>query len=107
MQDAAGEHDTDDEFITVTSDSLGDILHGLPFLLRKTLSIAAQLPVGTLDLTLPEGRRLRFAGAKAGPRARLVIHDTTCLRRFLIAGDVGFAEGYLQKEWDSPDLRAL
>lgn len=107
MQHATDEHETSGEFMTVTSERLGEALRGLPFLLRKTLSIAAKLPVGTLDVTLPDGKRLRFSGAKPGPRAGLVIHDISCLRRLLIAGDVGFAEGYLQNEWDSHDLNGL
>ena len=107
MQHTADDHDAGGEFLTVTADRLGDVLRGLPFLLRKALTIAARLPVGTLDVTLPDGKRLRFSGKEAGPRAALVIHDPACLRRLVIGGDVGFAESYLQNEWDTPDLTAL
>ncbi len=107
MRQAADEPDTGAEFLNVTADRMGEVLRGLPFLLRKALAIAARLPVGTLDVTLPDGRRLRFNGVQPGPRAELVIHDTACLRRLVIGGDIGFAEAYLRNEWDSPDLTAL
>ena len=88
MQRTADEHDTGDEFMTVTSDRLGEVLRGLPFLLRKSavdcrttcLSARSTSPSPTVGA-------LRFAGTDPGPRgASLVIHDATCLRRFLIAG---------------------
>jgi cyclopropane-fatty-acyl-phospholipid synthase len=36
-----------------------------------------------------------------------VIHDFRCMRRVLTAADIGFAEGYMAGEWDTPDLSTL
>ena len=39
----------------------------LPRPARLAFGFAAQLRRGTLDVTLPDGRRLRFGGARARP----------------------------------------
>jgi cyclopropane-fatty-acyl-phospholipid synthase len=35
------------------------------------------------------------------------IHDYRFIRRALASGDIGFAEGYMAGEWDTPDLSAV
>lgn len=55
---------------------------------------------------LPDGRALTF-GDGAGPNATMVINDPTFARRVLISGDIGFSEGWIKGEWDTPDLFAL
>ena len=37
----------------------------------------------------------------------LVLHDWRAVRRLLVAGDLGFAEGYIAGDWSTPDLVAL
>jgi cyclopropane-fatty-acyl-phospholipid synthase len=63
--------------------------------------------VGSLTFAVPSGRELRLTGAEPGPDGRLVVHDYRFMRRVLAAGDIGFAEGYMAAEWDTPDLSAL
>jgi cyclopropane-fatty-acyl-phospholipid synthase len=70
--------------------------------------VAAHLRFGRLDLGLPDGRTLRLQGVEPGPEAVLVLHAPGAVaRRLALGGDVGFAEGYLAGEWDSPDLTGL
>ncbi|WP_374570284.1 class I SAM-dependent methyltransferase [Phenylobacterium sp.] len=62
---------------------------------------------GAVSFVLPSGRELRVEGEVPGPEARLVVHDYRFMNRVLSAGDIGFAEGYMAGEWDTPDLSAL
>jgi cyclopropane-fatty-acyl-phospholipid synthase len=62
---------------------------------------------GTLVFVTPAGLELPLEGQMPGPKARLVIHDFRFMRRVLASGDIGFAEGYMVGEWETPDLSAL
>src|SRR5208283_2952870 len=62
---------------------------------------------GSLTFVLPSGRLVRVVGDKTGPDAWLIIKDFRFLSRVLSAGDIGFGEGFMLGEWDTPDLAAL
>jgi cyclopropane-fatty-acyl-phospholipid synthase len=62
---------------------------------------------GTLVFQLPSGRELKLEGTRPGPSARIIVKDFRFMRRVLTAGDIGFAEGYMADEWDTPDLAAV
>src|SRR5471032_1040985 len=79
-----------------------------PAACRKALSIAARNWLwGSITFTLPSGHEIPIRGAEPGPNARVFVRDFRCLRRVMTAADIGFAEGYLAGEWDSPDLTSL
>ncbi len=71
------------------------------------LGVARQLRVGRLTIVLPDGSRHEHAGAMPGPAGELVLHRPRVVRRFLAGGANGFADSYLDGDWDSPDLAAL
>ncbi len=77
-----------------------------PAAARAVLRLLAQLKTGTLDLQLPDGSQARF-GDGQGPRAALRLHDWRMCSAVLKAGDVGFAESWIDGAWSSPDLVAL
>jgi cyclopropane-fatty-acyl-phospholipid synthase len=54
---------------------------------------------------LPDGRTLKF-GEDNGPCAAIHVHDFRFARRLLTHGDIGFAESYMEGEWETPDLPA-
>ncbi len=62
---------------------------------------------GALTFVLPGGREIRFSGVQEGPSARMTVKDYKFLDRVFSRGLVGFGEGYMAGEWDSPDLSAL
>jgi cyclopropane-fatty-acyl-phospholipid synthase len=62
---------------------------------------------GSLTFTLPSGRDVRVEGRGPGPDARLIVRNFRFLQRVLAAGDIGFGEGFIAGEWDTPDLSAL
>jgi cyclopropane-fatty-acyl-phospholipid synthase len=76
----------------------------LPKLVQITFSYAARIRRGTLDVTLPDGRQVRFGGQEPGPAAIMTINSYGFAWRLMKGGDIGIAEAYLRGEWDTPDL---
>ncbi|MFP5398123.1 MAG: class I SAM-dependent methyltransferase [Gammaproteobacteria bacterium] len=74
---------------------------------RAVLRALRHLRRGTLDLQLPDGSALQFAGTIPGPRAALRLRNWDACAATLKSGDIGFAESYITGGWTSPDLVAL
>ena len=62
---------------------------------------------GRLTLVLPDGSRHQLVGPRPGHAAVLNIRSYRFASRVLRGGDIGFAEGYMAGEWDSPGLAVL
>lgn len=73
-------------------------------LIRRLLS---NMEFGSLVVIFPDGERLRFEGRQPGPQGEFRIHSSKVLRKSLLRGDVGFAEAFMDGDWDSPDLVSL
>lgn len=83
-------------------------LTGAPHAFRAALRLMARnWLAGSLEFVTPSGGRLRLVGEKPGPCARLIIRDYRFMRRVVGSGDIGFAEGYMAGEWETPDLSTL
>ena len=72
---------------------------------------------GHLALHLPDGSTIEF-GRAPEPGARLLplgidhtatihVRDEAFFRRCVLAGDIGFAEAYVDGAWDTPDIAAV
>jgi cyclopropane-fatty-acyl-phospholipid synthase len=81
-------------------------LKNLPASARALLLALTRLSAGALTVSLPDGRRLSF-GTGDSPRATLDVHDIRFAKRVLTDGDIGFADGWIEGEWSSPELAAL
>lgn len=92
------------DLITVTPSNVESVLRDVPRLVRLAFGFAAKLRRGTLDITLPDGRTIRCGGLEPGPAATMTIHSYGFAWRFLNGGDIGIAEAYLRREWDTPNL---
>jgi cyclopropane-fatty-acyl-phospholipid synthase len=92
------------EATIVALDTAASTLRDLPRPARLAFTFAAQLRRGTLEVELPDGRRLKFGGIEPGPAATMVVKDLGFARRLIKGGDIGVAEAYLRSEWDTPDL---
>ena len=77
---------------------------GFTLLLRL---LAANWTFGRLTVLLPNGETHQLDGPQPGPAAIFDIKDYRFARRVLASGDIGFAEGYMAGEWESPQLAAL
>jgi cyclopropane-fatty-acyl-phospholipid synthase len=82
-------------------------LSGAPAALKAVMLACLNIKAGALEMTLPDGRIFHFGGAEPGPRAQMIVRDPKFAWRVLFAGDIGFAEGYMAGEWETPDLSAV
>ena len=72
---------------------------------RTVLELLSALRGGLLEVRLPDGSAALFGEGEIG--VSLQVHDEAFFSRVLARGDIGFAEAYLDGQWDSPDLTAL
>jgi cyclopropane-fatty-acyl-phospholipid synthase len=83
-------------------------LRRAPAAFRGLVAMAARnWREGSLTFILPSGKELRVEGAEPGPEGRLVVRDFRFVSRVLASADIGFGEGFMAGEWDTPDLSAL
>jgi len=83
-------------------------LRAAPAAFRTALAIASRnWEAGSLTFVLPSGREVRIQGSSPGPDGRLIVRDFRFVRRVLASADIGFGEGFMAGEWDTPDLSAL
>ena len=74
---------------------------------RQVVKRLDRLHTGRLEVALPGGSLALFVGRRPGPSAALRIVSPRMVTRLFKAGSIGFAEGYMAGEWDTPDLAAL
>jgi cyclopropane-fatty-acyl-phospholipid synthase len=83
-------------------------LRRAPAAFRTVVAIASRgWEAGTLTFVLPSGRALRIEGRAPGPDGVLIVRDFRFVSRVLANADIGFAEGFMAGEWDTPDLSQL
>jgi cyclopropane-fatty-acyl-phospholipid synthase len=71
---------------------------------REVLRFVLGLSVGSVHITLPDGRAFRVETGKPGPQAEIRIRNWRFARRVMFAGDVGLGDSYGDGDWDSPDV---
>ncbi|HUZ72878.1 MAG TPA: cyclopropane-fatty-acyl-phospholipid synthase family protein [Stellaceae bacterium] len=86
---------------TAAASGLGDLWS------RALLKRLLRIDQGRLTLLTPGETVLAFAGAAPGPAVSIAVHDARVARRLVLGGTIGFAESYMDREWDCPDLVAL
>src|ERR1700755_2889536 len=92
------------DVIRVSPENAKTALAELPRMVQLALGFASRLKRGTLDVTLLDGRVMRFGGAEAGPAAQMVLHSYGFASKLINNGDIGIAEAYLRGEWHPPHL---
>jgi cyclopropane-fatty-acyl-phospholipid synthase len=63
--------------------------------------------IGRVSVRLPNGERVEHAGSIPGPHGVLHLRNWRGIRRLIFGGHLGFAEAYVDGDWNSPDLAAL
>jgi|CXWL01.1.fsa_nt_gi cyclopropane-fatty-acyl-phospholipid synthase len=81
-------------------------LTNVPARTKAILIACASVKGGALIVRLPDERAFLFGDPDLSP-AEMRIQDHAFAQRVLRNGDIGFAEGWMAGEWDSPDLTAL
>jgi cyclopropane-fatty-acyl-phospholipid synthase len=74
---------------------------------RLLLRLLRNVRHGRLRIVLPSGILIEKAGAEPGPEAVILMRRWRMLRRLIAAGDIGFAEAYIDEDWTTPDLTAV
>ena len=71
------------------------------------LALFSRLQYGRLALTLPDGSRHEFAGARPGPQAEMTINRIEAISRIMNDGKMGFCESVMGGDIDSPSMAQL
>jgi cyclopropane-fatty-acyl-phospholipid synthase len=74
---------------------------------RVLLAAAGRIRVGRLTVVMPDGTRAAFGDPGATMSAEIHIHDREAIVRFLMGGETGGGEAYVDGLWSSPDLAGL
>ncbi|WP_420807748.1 class I SAM-dependent methyltransferase [Aliidiomarina taiwanensis] len=93
-----------DQSLTALSDSLSRTQRIARNLLFRVLS---QMRYGYLTMA-EEGEVVGCFGNPASSiKARIDVHDAKTYTRFLIQGDIGAGEAFMQQAWSSPDVTSV
>ena len=76
-----------------------------PWYARRILTLQQEIEHGSLEVQLPDG--LRVQAGHGIPLGHLRFERWSAFRDILSKGDIGFAEGYIEGAWDTPDLTGL
>ncbi|OYV40466.1 MAG: SAM-dependent methyltransferase [Thiomonas sp. 20-64-5] len=74
---------------------------------RGVLRLLERLQIGRLDFHGPDGVWRHFGHDDNGPHAQVALHDWAVLSEVLKRGDIAFAEAWMRRAWDTPDLPML
>jgi len=66
-----------------------------------------QMTKGHLKLTLPDGAVHRIGTPGAGVEADIQVKDSAFFKRCVLFGDVGFAESYIDGEWETESIERV
>lgn len=65
--------------------------------------IDAGIVEGAIEAHLPDGRKRLLGRRRPGPQAIVHIHNWRALTRLVRGGSIGWYEGWIAGEWESPD----
>jgi cyclopropane-fatty-acyl-phospholipid synthase len=71
---------------------------------RLVLNSFAKLRTGRMEVSLPDGTQCVYGSGKEGVEARMEVRDENFFKRCVLHGPIGFAEGHMAGEWETPDL---
>lgn len=78
-----------------------------PLAARAVLRLLERLQIGRLDFQGPDGVWRHFGNDDQGPHAQVQLHDWSVMAAVLKRGDIAFAQSWIRRDWDTPDLPAL
>jgi cyclopropane-fatty-acyl-phospholipid synthase len=88
--------------------ALIDLPQSAPAAARAVFALLRKLEHGQLDVQLPDGQLLHFAGGHSPEmRAAIRLRNWNVCQAALKSGDIGFAETFISGDWTTPDLAQL
>lgn len=76
-------------------------------IMRRWYEALGRLRQGTLHFVTPEGERMTFKGAEAGPEAEFAITEWDVIRRMVARGDIAMGEDYIAQKWTTDNIEQL
>ena len=73
----------------------------------QVINMAANLDQGELRVELPDGSVTTITGEKPGQTGYVKINSPDAFARIVRQGVLGFAEGYMDGDWETDDLQKL
>ena len=80
---------------------------GLPRWFGTVFDTVRRIERGSFAFELPDGRLFRAEGRAPGPEGLVQVRDPELFGRIVRDGELGFAEAYMDGDWDTPDLQAV
>lgn len=74
---------------------------------KIVLGALSRMTRGRLTLSLPDGSARFFGTPGARPEAEIQVLDRALFRRLVLFGDIGLGEGYMDGQWETPDITAV
>ncbi len=71
------------------------------------LSVLKQSRFGKISVLYQNKKILDYQAPETGPKAEIKIINTKCLDDFFNRGDLGWAESYIDKNWDTSNLTSF
>ncbi len=71
------------------------------------LDAFGQMTKGSLRLSLPDGSEKRIGTPGAGVDATITVLDPAFFRRCVLFGDIGFAESYIDGQWETDSIQRV
>ncbi len=74
---------------------------------RMVMKTLLRFPLGSLRMTLPDGREYRLGNPSASVIAEMRIRNAEFFRQCALYGNIGFGEAYVAGDWDTDDIAAV
>jgi cyclopropane-fatty-acyl-phospholipid synthase len=71
---------------------------------RSILSLLCKMPLGRLDMTLPDDSRIAIGDGSGSLKADITIKNSDFFRLAFLYGDIGFGEAYTDGLWETSDI---
>ncbi|CAN1539004.1 Cfa Cyclopropane fatty acid synthase and related methyltransferases [Burkholderiaceae bacterium] len=84
-----------------------EVVDSIPFPAKTIERLLKELSAGYLNLYFPNGEKRSFGKPNDPLHAEIRFHRWSAFKDILKHGDIGFAEGYIRGDWDSPNLEKL
>lgn len=83
---------------------------------KLILSALSEMRFGRLEITCPDGTAIEIGttngdtsvgGSLTNLIAKIVVHDDAFFEKCLLYSHIGFAESYMDGDWDTPDIKSV
>jgi cyclopropane-fatty-acyl-phospholipid synthase len=71
---------------------------------KTILSLLSKMPLGRLNLTLPDGEEILIGNGKENITANIHITNNNFFKHCLLYGDIGFGEAYVNGDWETDNI---